>query len=105
MCAFIFDLSSEIDQSAAAAVVQRKSEQSVEFIIAEIFYYSLASFTHWNVQKSANFSLNNTNCVSSPHFYDWIFYCRIYAKWNANNGDWDAREIQTILNEFLTAHF
>lgn len=37
MCAFIFDLSSEIDQSAAAAVVQRKSEQSVEFIIVEFF--------------------------------------------------------------------
>lgn len=46
MCAFIFDLSSEIDQSAAAAVVQRKSEQNVEFIIVEFFSYPLASFTH-----------------------------------------------------------
>lgn len=59
--------------------------------------------SHTEMFKRVQIFLNDTNCDFSPHFYDWIFYRRIYAKWNANNGGWDAHNFKCIpYSAFLT---
>lgn len=97
MYAFIFDLSSEIDQSAATAVGQRKLKQSVEFIIVEIFY----SHHTQKCSKECKFSWMIPIAISRRIFMIEYFI----VGYMQNEMQITAAGMRIILNAFLIAHF